>query len=244
MNKPTNWREWTKAGILLGLALYLALLVLSNNLNNYINLRFQWLTVVAILILSGLGSWSIWQLLREDNLARWHDVGDYQHARVSGWSLALLAVPLMFAVSFPSRPLDVNAVQSISLAAIGGTQASVSVAPQNRNILDWLREINRVNNPASFNGQPVDLIGFIYREPNMPADQFMVARFTVSCCVADAFAIGLPVQLDGAEQYATGAWVHLRGSMQVGTFRGQTMPIVRPQQVEEVPQPDSPYLYG
>ncbi|MCS6836990.1 MAG: TIGR03943 family protein [Anaerolineae bacterium] len=244
MNTPTNWREWIKAGILLGLALYLALLMLGGKLDNYINVRFQWLTIVAILILSGLGLWSAWQLFKADNLARQHDVGDYQHARVSGWSLSLLIVPLAFGVLFPSRPLDVNAVQSVSLAAIGGGRASASIAPQDRNILDWLREINRVDNPASFNGQPVDLIGFIYREPDMPADQFMVARFTVSCCVADAFAIGLPVQLEGAEQYATGAWVRLRGALQVGQFRGQTMPIIRPQQVEEIPQPDSPYLYG
>jgi uncharacterized repeat protein (TIGR03943 family) len=244
MNTTTNWREWAKTGILLGMALYLALLMLGGKLDNYINLRFQWLTVVAILILGGLGLWSAWQLLRQDNLARQHDVGDYQHARVSNWSLGLLAVPLAFALAFPSRPLDVNAVQSVSLAAIGGTRASVNIAPQDRNILDWLREINRVNNPASFNGQPVDVVGFIYREPDMSADQFMLARFTVSCCVADAFAIGLPIQLEGAGQYATGTWVRLRGTLEAGEFRGQAMPIVRPQQVEEVPQPDSPYLYG
>jgi len=244
MTPSTRWREWAKTAILLGLALYLLLLLLGGKLDNYINLRFQWLSVVAIVILGLLGLWSGWQLLQADNLARQHDFGDYQHARVSWASLGLLAVPLAFAMVFPSRPLDVNAVQNVSLAAVGGTSASVSIAPQDRNILDWLREINRVNNPASFNGQQVDVIGFIYREPTMSADQFMVARFTVSCCVADAFAIGLPVQMEGAEQYATGAWVRLRGTLEAGTFGDETIPIVRPQQVEEVPAPDSPYLYG
>ena len=55
------------------------------------------------------------------------------------------------------------------------------------------RRIGAWRKLSQFNGQPADLIGFVYSEPTFGGDHFMVARFAISCCVADASAIGVPV---------------------------------------------------
>jgi len=152
--------------------------------------------------------------------------------------------PLIFALLVPSRPLGVEAVQGISFNPVGVASAvGATRSPLDRNILDWLREFNRVEAAAAFNGQQARVLGFIYREPSMRDDQFMVSRFTISCCVADAFAIGLPVQSLDAASFETGVWVTVEGTFEAGTFDGRSIPILHSTSITLSEIPRSPYLY-
>jgi putative membrane protein len=96
---------------------------------------------------------------------------------------------------------------------------------------------------SSFNGKQADVIGFVYREPTFGDKQFMVARFTISCCVADAGAIGVPVEWDAAQDFPADTWVRVQGTWEVGEFRGDTVPILQPLTIEKIDQPEHPYLY-
>ena len=245
---PTG-QTWVQAGILLALAVYMALLMLTGNINNYINERFQWLVVLAGVIFAILGAFQLMNALRPSAHDHHDPHHNHDHDHSTSWGvLAIVSIPLMLAVVFPSRPLGVEAVTGgVSLNAVGvGNAQTFARAPKDRNILDWLREFNRVGNPASFNGQDVDVIGFIYREATMPEGEFMIARFTMSCCVADAFAIGLPVRVDAqtAAQFGVGAWVRIQGTLEAGIFEGESAPIVRPESITPVDVPASPYLYS
>jgi putative membrane protein len=71
----------------------------------------------------------------------------------------------------------------------------------------------------------------------------MVARFTISCCVADSSAIGLPVMWQGVDTLPQDTWVRVQGTFEVGDFQGDTVPILQASSVEVVPQPEHPYLY-
>lgn len=245
------WKEWLKTFVLLGLGLYMAVLIITGSINNYMNQRFQWLVALAAVLFLLLGMWSLYRLwclkpqqhVLDDNLNISHEGHD--HTRLSWGTLFVAMIPLAFAVLLPSRPLGAEAITGgLSLNTVGVADASsASRAPIDRNILDWLREFNRVGIPATFNGAEADLTGFIYREPFMAEDQFMVARFTVSCCVADAFAIGIPVQAADASQYPTGEWVRVRGTFTAGRFGEDQMPILRPTSIEKTTIPASPYLY-
>jgi putative membrane protein len=243
-------REWLKTAILLGMCAYLALLMLSGNINNYMNQRFQWLVVVAIVMFGLMGVWNLRQMLQkpaqhtlDNNLNISHD--GHNHTLISWQAIAVVSIPLLFAVLLPSTPLGASAVTGgISLNGVGVGSASTLIRdPQDRNILDWLREFNRVENPASFNDQAVNVIGFVYREPYMNANQFMVARFTMSCCVADAFAIGIPLESDTANTYETGAWIQVKGILQAGMFGDNQVPIIQPTNIQETDVPSTPYLY-
>jgi putative membrane protein len=115
--------------------------------------------------------------------------------------------------------------------------------PLERNILDWMREFNKSSTPAAFNGQEADVVGFVYREPSFAENQFMVARFTISCCVADSSAIGLPVHVDNAAQYSDGQWVRIKGTFEAGEFREHRLPILQAAAIEVIAEPEQPYLY-
>lgn len=245
VNPRRDWREWFKALILLGLGLYFIVLIVTDNLSNYINLRFMWLSYVAVGLFVLLGGWSALRLLRGSQQLAY--ATSTAHVPITWLNIALVSIPLVLATLIPSQPLGAEAVTGgISLEPIGGASAEASyrIPPEERNVLDWLREYNSVQNPAELNGLPVDIVGFVYREPDMSEGQFMVARFTVSCCVADAFAVGLPVQVAGQGDLADGAWVRVRGTLQAGSFRGEQVPIIIPESVEPVPEPATPYLYS
>lgn len=239
-NEPE--KLWLKPLILLSMGIYFGYNILSGNLNNYINERFMWLSYLATGLFCLMALAALVDALRQSNPA-----GLRLGARKITWSmLGVAALPLIFGVMVPSRPLGVDAINGgvSTRAVLGTTQASTfTIPPERRNILDWLRSFGETQDYESFNGQPVDLIGFVYREPHFEENQFMVSRFTMSCCVADASALGLPVVHTGDVALTDGAWVNVRGKIEVGTFDSDVLPIIHASAVEMIEQPQQPYLY-
>ncbi|MBL8130905.1 MAG: TIGR03943 family protein [Anaerolineae bacterium] len=244
---------WLKTAILLGLGIYFVYNILTGNLTNYINERFAWLSYVAAALFLVIGAYSAWHLLTAHRGGHGqhaaheqdHDHDGHAHGEISWGILAIVAIPLLLGTLIPSRPLGAEAVSGgVNISAVESAQVTVlSVPPLERNVLDWLRAFNRETDMTAFDGQPVDVIGFIYREPTFADDQFMVARFTVSCCVADASAIGLAVQSAETASLDQGIWVRVQGTLQVGDFRGERLPVIQASQIDVVDQPDHPYLY-
>lgn len=236
-----------KTIVLFGLALYFIYNIISGNLTHYINVRFAWLAYVAVVIFGLLGAVSAYEILRPRRKQHDEDElhpADHTHGQVSWGVLAITAIPLVLGTLIPSQPLGASAIDgSISTSAVNTGSVNILTSnPLEWNVLDWLRAFNKSANLAEFTGQQADLIGFVYLEPEMTQGQFMVARFTMSCCVADASAIGLPVVwTDGVPNDTQ--WVRVRGSFQLGEFRGQQIPVLHATSVESVEQPAHPYLY-
>lgn len=240
--KQIEPQQYAKAGVLLGLALYFAYCIITGNLTNYINYRFTWLAYVATAIFAALGLVSAWEIMRPT--ARTQSGGTHS-GRVSWTVLGVLGLPLALGLLLPSQPLGAEAVGgniSTSIVAVNAVTQQTG-DPLTWNVLDWLRAFNRSDDLSSFNGSQADVIGFIYREPSFPEDHFMVARFTISCCVADSSAIGLPVIWEDAPALGENEWVRVQGSFQLADFRDSQIPVLNATSVEIVEQPKHPYLY-
>ena len=228
---------WAKSLILFGMGIYLTLLMLTGDLANYINLRFAWLVIVGAALFFTLGLVNLYNCLHPHQKKHSH-----QHYQI-GWDIILVvAFPLLLAVLIPSRALGIEAVNGgVSTSPVG--ISNLSRSPLDRNILDWLREFDRAATPAQFNGSPVDVTGFVYREPLHPENGFMIARFTLSCCVADAFPIGMPVLAEAAPDYEAGEWLRVQGQLKAMAFGADFLPVVVAEAVERVDEPGQPYLY-
>lgn len=236
--------EAIKTSLLLGLAGYSAYNLISGNIANYINERFFWLTYVSVFLFCVLGLVSLYGLIR-GHYRRSRSAYGVEHQRITWPMIGLVSVPLMFGLLLPSQPLGADAINGNISTSIGSVDVSgvFSKDPMERNVLDWLRMFSQSSAPASFDGEEAEFIGFIYREPDFPEGYVMVARFTVSCCVADAAAIGLPVYWPEAADIADGEWVRVNGSFQAEVFRDSTMPVLQAVEVEVIEQPRHPYLY-
>lgn len=235
--RPT---AYTKAALLIGLGVYFVWVIASGSLANYINERFAWLSYLAAAVFLLLGAWNVALLLRGKS-----DSTDHHGNTMSWGTLAIVAIPLVLGTLVPSRPLGAEAVGSISItnAAAAANVAEFTIDPLKRNVLDWLRVFNSVTDFNELDGEQADLIGFIYREPTFGDDQFMIARYSISCCVADASALGVPATWADTAALEQGQWVRVQGAFQTGSFRDNVLPILQVASIEPIEQPEHPYLY-
>ncbi len=240
-------QTFLKAVLLAGLAFMLYSKFSSGALAFYINQRFAWLVFVGVLILAVLALTTVYRLMEQRAATEQGSAG--RGHRLSWWAVILVSIPILMGVLIPARPLGASAIASrgigLSAPGVAGGNAIVAqrVATGPKNILDWLREFSRQADPAAFAGQTVDVIGFVYRDPRNTDNQFWVSRFTVSCCVADAAAIGLLVQSAQASNLTNDSWVRVTGRISVGEFAGERLPVILPDTIEPTEQPEHPYLY-
>lgn len=237
--------------ILFGLGFFLLDRITTGKLFWYINIRFVFLTFLGMLGLFALAGNGL-ELLRRnrDGNANHYDHQDHTHDHsISG--LLLLAMPLALGLLIPARPISVDAAQirGISLNTAPSTVSSSGdnqrntprPAPDERTVLDWVRLFNQQPGDDSIFSQPANVIGFVYYDSRLPAGHFLVARFTVFCCVADAFAIGMVVAWP--EELPGGAWVNVRGPVQPMYVVGQRLPMILADNIKIVPEPAQPYLF-
>jgi putative membrane protein len=257
----TKAQRWTQVVILGATGLYFTYNLASGNIASYISNTFIWLSWMAaglLLVLSALTAVTlIWQPVTwRDHHDPDHDHLTHAHrsaGSIRTWvGLGIVALPVMLGVVVPSKPLDSRAVDGQVASDLSSINASssarIDVAPQDRNVLDWLRAFSAEADPAALNGQAADVVGFVYRGARFDeATQFMVARFVISCCVADAQAIGLIVEWPLADTLHEDSWVRVWGRFEVRESNGVLAPWLvayeGDQGVQFVDQPDNPYLY-
>jgi uncharacterized repeat protein (TIGR03943 family) len=243
-DRQTTLQLWVKALLMIGLGVYFVHNIASGSITNYVNERFAWLSYVAAALFLLIGGFSALHLLRDHGGEGAHG-HDHTHEPISWRVLAILAVPLVLGTLIPSKPLGAEAISggvNLSSAATVGSSEAFNVPPEQRNVLDWLRAFNNADY-KQFDGQTANVIGFVYNEPSFAPNEFMVARFTISCCVADATAIGLPVYWANAADLTQGQWIAVKGDFKVSDFGGDPMPVIQAASVDQVAQPEHTYLY-
>ena len=245
-----------QALLLILLAIFFAQKFWSGQLYYYIGPRFGWLSLVAIVLLIVIaGAHDLTQGRGEPDAAEEHNHadGDHNHRHEVGdsksvWPLLLVALPLILGVAIPPTPLGASAIPSRGMTtevAVSADEAAttLTIIPGERNVLDWVRAINADPNPAALTGEEADVVGFVYRDPRFSDDQFMVGRFTITCCVADALAVGLVVEADSASEFPSDSWVRITGTFDQGTLDGEALPVLFAETITPVQQPEQPYLY-
>ncbi|HRQ36842.1 MAG TPA: TIGR03943 family protein [Chloroflexota bacterium] len=248
-----------KVILFLSLGLFLASRLSNGTLSFYIHPRFNPLTAVTAITFFLVGLIYAYQhrhTILHSATEHDHDhhdhTHDHDHSHDLSWlALAILAIPVLLGVMVQPKPLgaaalgnrEINTGLLTSAQAPSGSQLAVIPTAGERNILDWLYLFRDRGNAAAFNGESVHVIGFVYRDDRFTADEFMVSRFTVSCCVADAAPIGLIVRWPDAPELAPDQWVEVKGTFQAGTFNGNEMPLLIADEVVNTDPPSQPYLY-
>lgn len=96
----------------------------------------------------------------------------------------------------------------------------------------------------NFVGKRMELSGFVYRQDGMKDNQFVVGRFAISCCSADASPFGVLVEYDRAKSWANDTWVKASGTLQKTTYEGQEIMVLKVDSVTKLETPkDKQYVY-
>jgi len=245
-----------QALILGGLGIFLLAKIGDGRILLYINQRFVILILMAALILLLLGQVILAARPRPggsygtiaDEQPGHPSEQDHNHAESrTGWGLWLLALPLLAGLLIPQRPLGSSAAALRGFSSGTGLVNSggdpLSIPPGQRNVLDWIRAVDAAPNPGALNGQDADLEGFVYHDPRLPADHFIAARFSVTCCLADAAAIGVEVAWPSSAGLKDNAWVRVKGKMAMQQKGGRNIPVLAAESVDSVQAPEQPYLF-
>lgn len=236
--------RWTGL-ILCGIGILSTLaLAAHGDLTLYIHPRYVVFTVLVTLVGAVLLALAVWfSVTRRDHLDHDHD---HDHAPgqrpVATVTSAVLvgAAALALLVTPPAVLSAERALTSTAATSGGGDVAApvlVGSDPTRFSLRDWATILGAGSSASDLVGQQADVTGFVLLDA--ATGRARVGRYAVTCCTVDAqlFAVGierssLPA---GAE---TGTWVHV-----TGTFTdddGTT--VLSPDTIEEVPEPDDPYL--
>lgn len=241
-----------QALILAALGVFLLQKILSGTLFWYINQRFMALILLAALGLLALAQMVFHSLRQENTPPEAHDHPGHEHSpthTIPVWGLIVIALPVLLGILIPARPLGTSAIANkgvntnAPIAAGSSAAVTLDIAPESRSVLDWVRVFNYESNPTVFNGQLADVVGFVYHDPRLPEGQFLVGRFALNCCVADATAIGMAVAWPDEDNLADNSWVRVRGAVQAAALNGKPLPLINAATIEQVAEPEQPYLY-
>jgi uncharacterized repeat protein (TIGR03943 family) len=234
-------------------SIFLLQKILSGNLDWYIHQRFMPLTVLSIIVLLVIGVVvfrSGRSLPSDDDHNHAHEGGHDHHHNISRWGLVMAILPLAVGVLIPAQPLTSNAItgKGISAAAPvaggGSTAIQFDQAADERNILDWIRLFNsQSGNAGTYLGESANVTGFVYHDPRLKEGQFLLSRFGIVCCTADAFALGMVVNWPESASLLNDQWVKVKGPVQSMQLDGQTLPLIQAISIEPIQIPDQPYLF-
>ncbi|TYP76411.1 TIGR03943 family putative permease subunit [Paenibacillus methanolicus] len=94
-----------------------------------------------------------------------------------------------------------------------------------------------------FVGKTVTIEGFVYRDDTLTNNAFILGRFAVSCCAADAMPYGVMVQTDHPEQYGNDTWLRMTGTLATTTYNGNEIMLLQASKTEKIEPADDPYVY-
>lgn len=103
---------------------------------------------------------------------------------------------------------------------------------------------NEVNiYPDEFVGKEITMLGFVFKDQKLPPNQFGLVRYVISCCSADAVPDGFICEYANASNFSKGSWLNIRGTIQLGKYEGNTVPVIKISSFSKAPEPQNPYIY-
>ena len=159
----------------------------------------------------------------------------------AGWAAGALILPVLLALLAPPATLSSYAVgrrSSFASAGIAATARAVTgpldfvdvgAARSSRDALATLRRRS---------GERITLEGFVTIEGSLGADELLLTRFIVTCCVADATIAQVRVVGVTPGRFVADDWVRVLGRVYA---LGPEVLVVA-DRVESIPTPANPYL--
>lgn len=234
-----------QALILAAIGVFLLEKIWSGTLFWYINQRY-----LILIFATGIGFLALAQTILASRQKK-HEHADHDHHHeqtYSRWGLLIIALPVILGVVIPQRPLGTAAIANKGMntnapLTVNGSATSLELASMDRTALDWIRAYNYESDVTKFDGQKANVIGFVYHDSRLAKDEFLVGRFALSCCVADATAIGMIVKSEKSASFADNSWVRVAGTVSAAQIDGKNIPSITAEEIDQVSEPEQPYLY-
>jgi uncharacterized repeat protein (TIGR03943 family) len=237
-----NGLRLARAALLIGLGLVIAKLLLTGQMHYYLSPGLDPLSALTGALLVGMGALEL-RRVREPA------------GRVSTdlvVTLGVLAVPLLLGLTYTPRGLTTGALGGtpaahLVLAFDAGPPSPVDVAPPAprraiddvADLLGYLRQAGQTGV-----GQHVRVRGLVAHDDGLAADQFVLLRYSIVHCVADAQPLGFLVlnvpQTTGG--WPSDQWVEIDGTLATQSRGGDRLVAIQADQIRPSEEPLEPYV--
>lgn len=223
---------------------------LTGKLYLLIHPDYFWLVIVGgmgLLIVGFFKGLQLWKHRRQADKANPLHINVFP----PGWgSFLLLTAAILGLIITPRAFTSQTALDRGVTELIGATRVQpqafrAQVRPEERSLVDWVRTLNVYPEPDAYTGQKVKVQGFVIHQPNVSQEYIFLARFILTCCAADAYPVGLPVQLPSSsrQQYPPDTWLEVEGQMTTQTIGEKRQLTIAANSLKKIPQPQNPYSY-
>jgi uncharacterized repeat protein (TIGR03943 family) len=200
----------------------------------YLSTRTAWVVPVAAVLLSAgaVGRLAAARTSSPEPLGR-------REAVVMG----VMVLPVVLIAFLPPATLGSFAAGKRSAFVATGAAASGDIGSGELTLVDiaagqTTKEGERAL--AARAGEHVSFVGFVSRYDDTPADEFLLTRYVVTCCVADATPAQVRVVNVPAGAFETNEWVRVDGTIYpVGR---EVIVDADPSGIQTAPRPSRPYL--
>jgi uncharacterized repeat protein (TIGR03943 family) len=199
----------------------------------YLSSRTAWVVPVGAILLTiaGLGRVLTARTPASERLAS-----------KDAWGIGAILLPVVVVLALPPASLSSFAAsRRSSFVSAGFTTSAEDVASGELSLADVagaLRSEDTMQALIARAGSEVDFTGFVTKDSGMSADEFVLTRFLISCCVADALSVEVRVVGAPPGAFDKDEWVRVTGKMY--PVAGEV--IVDADEVEGVERPERPYL--
>lgn len=208
-------------------------LLLTGRYNLYLSTRTSWVVPVGAVLLTAasLGRLASGRVRSPEPL----------RAR-EAWVMGLMVVPVVLVMSLPAATLGQFSVgKRANFAGSGFATAVGDIGTGELSLIDVAAgQTSKEGEQALAKraGENVDFVGFVTRYPDTPADEFLLTRYIITCCVADATIAQVRVVNVAPGQFQENDWVEVTGPIYP---LGREV-IVQANDVVKVERPSKPYL--
>jgi putative membrane protein len=208
-------------------------LLLSGRENLYLSTRTSWVVPVGAVLLTAAAMGRIATVrVQSPEPLRMREA----------WVMGLMVVPVVLIMALP--PVTLGSFSAGKRTAYSGAGFAASVGAIGTGELTLIdvaaAQTSKEGEQALAKraAEDVDFVGFVTRYPDTPADEFMLTRYVVTCCVADATVAQVRVVNVPPGEFDVNQWVEVKGQIYP---LGREV-IVNASDITNVSRPDRPYL--
>ena len=161
---------------------------------------------------------------------------------------AVLIVPVFFLWSVYGRSLgtDAFAKKALNPGQIITKGESIPVeSPAGASGNQAISLLELLSDAEKFEGKRVTTEGMVYRSKQTGENAFMLFRFAVVCCAADALPLAVTVKNDAAGTFGNDSWVKVEGLFKLETVNGRQVAGIAADMIQPlpIPPPEKRYLF-
>lgn len=212
--------------------------------------NYMWLTVAAGISLLFLAGWRALAIVRRSKRRIPNEDTPHMTLLPTGWSSTLLlATAILGLLITPRAFASQTAIQrgvkdSPTLTRVKPQAFRGSSNSEDKSIIDWVRTLTVYPEPDAYTGQKARVQGFVIHPNDMPNQYFLISRFILTCCAADAYPVSLAVKLpESRDNYKPDTWLEVEGKMVTETLAGKRLLVVQAASIKPIEEPKNPYDY-